>query len=183
MPNIVTSLFFFGDINIPNTSNVAILERLNGFITKYEEQCFTELFGYAFYELYKAEPTSSRMLLVKDGGEYFGCFGELEKWKGIVVNSNTSFLAYYIYYYFQNSSSTLTTGVSTAAANTDGAVSVSPSEKMVYAWNEYSEIASSLLNFLWFKKDSNNQRLYPEFTVHQLRKSASISRKINIFSI
>jgi hypothetical protein len=183
MSNIVNASFFIGDINIPNLGNTAIIERLNSFVAKYEEQCFTELFGYAFYKLYKDNVSSERMMFITDGSEYSGCFGDLQNWEGIVVNENTSFLAFYIYYYFQQSSATLTTGVSTAAAHTDGASSVSPAEKMVYAWNEYSEIASSLLNFLWFKKDSANQRLYPEFTAHQLRKSASISRKINIFSI
>lgn len=182
MPNIITNSFFVGDINIPNTDNLAVSERLGVFISEYEEKCFISLFGYSFYKLYKDSILSDRMILIKDGGEYNDCFGELQKWDGIVKN-NKSLLAYYIYYNFQESSATLTTGVSTSVSNTDGGASVSPAEKMVKAWNEYSVLASNLLNFLWFKRSVNNQRLYPEFTSTQLRVSSAYSRKTNIFGL
>lgn len=184
MPNIINQSFFVGDFNIPNlSSNVAgaaILERVNTFISKYEPKCLLQIFGYPLYKLFKDE-SSTRMTELLSGAEYTDAQGHLAKWQGIVHDTDQSLLAAYIYWYYQESSATQSTGINTQVPKgAAGAMAVSPADKMISAWNFFSEEVEQMLFFLWMKKDLTGNRSYPEFSAHQYLVTKNLSRKINL---
>ena len=179
---IVTTSFFIRDLNLPNTGNPAIAERINSFIAKYEPACLLEILGYPLFNKFGSE-SSSRMTELLNGGEYTDALCELQSWEGLKHDDNQSLIANYIYYYFQKASATQTTGVSTGVMKTEEGTSVSPIDKMISAWNDYSEGVARMSSFLWNKKKDDGKRVYPEFTSHQFLKTTGVSRKINFFGI
>lgn len=178
----INSSFFVRDINIPNTKELQIIERLNSFIVKYEPECMVKLLGYSLYNLLVTE-SSTRMYDLIFGALYTNSEGHQKKWKGLVYETNQSLIAYYVYYYFQEASATQTTGVSTKVSKSEAGTSVSPVEKMISAWNIFSSEAYEMSSFLWIKKDINGVKTFPEFTNDQFFKSRDFSRKNNIFSL
>lgn len=182
---IIDYTYFIRNINIPNiapTPNNPILERLNSFIEKYEPECLLNILGYELYKLLLTE-SSQRMLDIIYGAEYFDEVGDLRKWNGLVYDPKISLIANYIYYFFQEASATQTTGVATSVSKTESAVSVSPADKMINAWNFFSSETKSLIIFLWMKKDGSDKRVYPEFSSSQYFKTVDFSRHNNIFGI
>lgn len=179
--NIVNQSFFIGEINIPNTGNAAIFNNLNNFIAKYEPECLLKILGYPLYKKLENE-SSQRMTDLLTGAEYTDQQGNLQKWQGIKHDTTISLVANYIYFFFQRSAATLTTGVSTSVSNTEGGVSVSPQEKMVEAWNFFSDEVASMLLFLW-NKNQGASPVYPEFSIHQMCITKNLSSKINTFGI
>jgi hypothetical protein len=65
----------------------------------------------------------------------------------------------------------------------EAAMAVSPGDKMIRAWNAFSEDTKQLSYFLWSKKDSDGVRVYPEFTSVQYCKNLSKFRKNNLFGL
>lgn len=181
-PSLIDAGFFIRDISVPNTSNPAILERLNAFIEKYEKECLVTLMGYELYELFIVNYNEPRMSEIIGGGLYT-VNGVQYKWQGLVYDINNSLLAYYVYYYFQSSSATQTLGVSTSTIKTESGVSVSPADKMMEAWNNYSRQSKNFISFLWYKEDANGDRLYPEVSLNHLSLALNLSRTNNIFGI
>jgi hypothetical protein len=98
------------------------------------------------------------------------------------VHGNISLIANYIYYYFQEASATQTTGVSTSVSKPDAGVNVSPADKMINAWNFFSEQTFEMEEFLWLQ-ESGGSRTYPEFTDKQFHKTMDFSRPNNVFGI
>lgn len=178
MPNLINTSFFVRDINLVNVTDAKILERINSFITKYEPQCLLNILGYPLYKLFGTE-SSVRMTSILSGQEYT-CNGEVCKWRGLVHDTDQSLIAYYIYFFFQEASATQTTGVSTAVKKTEAGVSVSPADKMVNAWNNFSSETYELISFLWNYQISS-LRVYPEFSSTQFWVSKEYARPINIF--
>lgn len=178
---LVTLSFFVADITIPNTATPAIIERVNAFIVKFEKECLIDILGYELYKAFTTED-SARMTALLSGQEYTDSNDELQKWQGLVHDTNRSLLAYYIYWKFQEASATQTTGVSTGAMKTQAGVSVSPAEKMVSAFNCFSNETNDLLSFLRIK-NLESTPVYPEFTYRQAVLTANFSRPVNIFSI
>lgn len=182
--SIVKPSFFVRNLNIPNTGTDKVDERLYAFIEKYEKECLLKLFGYPLYKQYVIETTgtvTSRMELIISGSEY-SLEGNVFNWPGLLHDENISLLANYVYYSLQEDSATHTTGQATVVPKGTVVKEVSPAEKMIYSWNEFSEEAESLLSFLWFKSTSNI-RLYPEFNSSQFWLARNFSRKINFMGL
>ena len=180
MPTLVNQSFFVRDINLPNLT-AAGLEKLNSFIAMYEPKCLLETLGYPLYKLVGVE-SSARMTALLSGSEYYDETGNLQKWQGLVHDTNISLIAYYIYYFIQEEGATKTTGVSTAAMKTEAATSVSPMDKMIRAWSLFSEETFAMISFLWMKKNVDGTRTYPEFSAHQYLKTKNNTRTINSFN-
>lgn len=182
MPTLVNQSFFVRDINLPNLTGAGV-EEINSFIDMYEPECLIKVLGYPLYKLFGTE-SSARMTDLLSGAEYIDELGNLQKWKGLVHDTNISLIAYYIYYFHQQKNATKTTGVSTAVMKTEASISVSPMDKMIRAWNLFSAEVSQLISFLWMKKDAiTGDRTYPEFTAHQYLVTKNLSRTINSFNI
>src|ERR1035437_922329 len=179
---IINASFFVRNINIPNPGDVKVLEKINSFIGKYEPECMKSILGYSLYKLFLNE-TSQRMIDILSGAEYNDSCGELQKWEGLVHDTDISLIANYIYYFIQESSATQTTGVSTSISKPETGTNVSPADKMINAWNFFSDETASLCSFLWNKKDSGGIRIYPEFTNLQFYKTRSTSRAINFMGL
>lgn len=179
---IINTSFFVRDITLPNTNKEKIGERFNSFIVKYEQECLKSILGYEMYKLFLNE-SSDRMVDLMFGAEYYDSYNQLQKWDGLVHDTDISLIANYIYYFIQNSLATQTTGISEAAMKTPTAVSMSNMNKMIDAWNFFSHETNNMICFLWLKKDSSGNRIYPEFTSQQFLKTKNLSRPINSFNI
>ena len=194
---LINPSFFIVDITVPNVGNAAILERLNSFINQYEQECLVNILGYDLYKSYKADATTPRMVDLISGAEYTDYYGNLKKWNGLVqtvvepvvysagppevqavVGQYKSLIANYIYYFFQQQSMTQTTGISTAAMKSEAGVSVSPADKMIYAWNSFSQDVANMVSFLRSKSD-----VYPEFTEWVAICALDSNRQNNNFGI
>lgn len=186
--SIINCSFFVRDITIPNIINTVpptpaitrIIERVDSFIVKYEQECLYNLFGYSFYKLFLNE-NSQRMDDILYGVEYIDECGYLQKWQGLVHDEDMSLIANYIYWFFQASSATQTTGVATTLNKSEGGKSMSPVDKMLNAWSFFSSEAKSLIFFLWTRKGNDGKRIYPEYTSHQFFEAKNFSRPTNDF--
>lgn len=181
--SLIDATYFIRNITIPNIDaarpNSAVnLDRLNSFILKYEPECLINILGYSLYKALLTE-TSQRMTDLIYGAEYEDCIGDTVKWDGLIQPSvKISLIANYIYYYYTEAFATQSTGVNTQLPKGENAVPYSPGDKMLYAWNFFSEHANELYSFLW----SNNKVTpftYPEFTRSQYCKSRDFSRSNN----
>lgn len=179
MPNIIDSTFFDGtEISIPNTTQPSILESLNGFIDKYEKECLIKLLGYPLYVAFIENMADQRMVDLLEGVDY-QLNGKLTNWQGLVHDTNLSLIASYIYWFYQKSNATHTTGLGTAKMNIAAAISVSPAEKMLSAWNWMNSEVMSMVLFLRNQK-IDNVRVYPEFDWMQDIKTRNQFRSISI---
>jgi len=183
MPNLINQSFFVREITLPNTGNAAVLEGLNSFISKYEEDCLLKILGYPLYKLFGTQILMQRMIDLRDGAEYTNQFGKLAKWQGLVHSTDISLIANYVYFYIQQTNASKTTGVNTSIPKGEKAINFSPADKMVTSWNFFSEETANMISFLWYKKDLNGVRVYPEFTYEQGCITSKLSRKINSFGI
>lgn len=182
---LVNASFFTGDITIANTDDNRVIERLSYFIEQEEEKCLSAILGYRLYKLLSSE-TSTRIQELIDGADYTDYYGNLQRWKGIVHGTvaNQSLVADYIYTIYQADAATQTTGVSTATSLTDGGLSVSPADKILNAWNKFSNETHSLISFLWNKNNKPSVTpVYPEWTVYQRGCAEKFSRKNNYLGI
>jgi hypothetical protein len=79
--------FFVGELNIPNIDKPEVLEELNRFIVKYEDELLTALLGYEMYKLFKAgltaDPIEQLWVDLLTGAE-FTYSNRLSKWKGFL---------------------------------------------------------------------------------------------------
>ncbi len=178
--------FFVRDITLPNiepkTGTVnSVLERLDSFIAKYEKECLISILGYPLYKVFITE-NSDRMTELLFGAEYT-VNSRLEKWQGIIHDNDSSLIANYIYFFERRASAIQTTGVNSQVPKGQNATVVSPRDKMVDAWNFFSSETSNMIFFLWFKKNEDGSRVYPEFTWDDAQRSTNFSRPINSLGI
>jgi len=87
--------YFVQELQIPNTDEAAISERLTGFISKYEPEFLQKLFGYPLYKAFVAgvaiTPPAQRLLNILYGTEYTDLQGRLQRWKGLIVTDSPVF--------------------------------------------------------------------------------------------
>lgn len=178
MPNLVNQTFFIGDIVIPNLTHTADIDRITNFIDKHEPECLRKILGYSLFKLVGVE-SSQRMTDLLDGAEYIDGAGDLQKWNGLVHNTTISLIAYYVYFYYQKWQASQSSGVGTNVPKAEAGVSISPREKQVTAWNNFSSEVESMACFLWLKKNGSGVRVYPEFSYHQFCETRRISRRID----
>lgn len=182
MANIINSGFFKGDLEIPNRASAPVLERINYMIQKYEPECLETIMGYSLSKAFLANTASPRMQDILNGAEYTDCFGNTQKFKGLVYDTDKSLIAAYVYYAYQQSQATRSTGVNTAVMNGENASPISPAEKMIEAWNYFSEQTRSLLSFLRYK-NLGDTPIYPEINSMQISRSLELTRKINFIGL
>jgi len=161
---LISNGFFIRDINIPNIAKVgdASLEKLNSFIERYEPECMSKVIGDRLYDLLLTE-TSERMDKLIYGSYITGTN---EKWKGLVYGESldTSLIAYYIYFYLQETNAVQTTGVGSKTSKSESGVSVSPADKMIKAWMNFSKDGRACAYFLRKQKNADNSVMYPEYS-------------------
>lgn len=184
--SLINYSFFVRDINIPNIEPKVgtvnpILQQLDSFIVKYEQECMIKLFCYPFYKAFINE-SSQRISELINGVEYT-ILGVPTLWKGLVYNENISLIANYIYFFYRRFNVTQTTGVAESATNSKEAIPISPAYKMRDAWNFFSSESQELLLFLWTRRKEDGSRVYPEFTFEHLSFAKNFSRPINEFCI
>lgn len=178
---LVNQTFFVGDLMIPNLSHQADLDRINFFIAKCEPACLCKILGYPLYKVHGTE-SSQRMTDLLDGAEFTDGEGNLRKWQGL-KHDGLSLIANYIYFYYLESQKAHLSGVGTSISKPEAGAAFSPADKMTKAWNFFSEEVSDMSAFLWLKKDSQGERVYPEFSFYQYLETRRISRKIDsVFS-
>jgi hypothetical protein len=180
---LIDKSYFVGEINIPDTSNASVLERLNFLIVKYEGQLLRDLLGNALYAAYTtgigAATPDAKWTELRDGKTYTDGNGDVQIWSGF-RNSTTkqSLIANYVYYWWQRDKASHTTALGEVKDNTDGGERVSPIDKQVRAWNEMADQVAELVSFL-----NSNTTTYTEWTTPQSCKALSDYRYINAFNI
>lgn len=91
----IDASYFVGELNIPNSGEQAIAERISLFIGKYEPDFLQKLMGYPLYKAFitgmNVTPPATpdiRWVNILYGAEYTDRQGQLAKWKGLIVTDN-----------------------------------------------------------------------------------------------
>lgn len=185
MASLIDESFFRGEINIPNSTNPAILERINWFIQKYEPLCLGQILGYnlhtAFIAGLASVPQNPLMVKIKDGTVYTTNYNRDYKWIGLVDSTlKQSLIANFVYFYYMKDDTSKTTNLGTNIPKQELAVSVSPAEKMIRAWNEFSKQARELRDYL----NANSVKAsYPTYNFYDYCNTTFYTRPINSFDI
>lgn len=182
---LIDSSYFVGEVNIPNTGNANVSERLTFFITKYEEELLRAVLGNALYAAFRAgiavaeDAIDQKWKDLRDGKDYNDA-GQISRyWIGLrKASTKQSLIANYTYYWWLRDKSSQTTEVGETDTNTDGAKKVSPGVKMARAWNEMVGWVGDLICFL-----DNNRDAYPEWLKADRNKIRREFRQINIMGI
>lgn len=159
--------YFVADLNIPNTGQQDVSEKLEWLINKHEPDLLTMLLGYELYSLFKdavsVDPIEPRFQSLKNGAAYQDCYGNTVKWMGIAPMPEPgsvfkqSLVANYVYWHWQKSMVTQSVGIGEAATTAENAVMVSPGLKMIRAYNEMVDWVRELYRFI-----DSHQSDYPE---------------------
>lgn len=88
----IDASYFVGELEIPNTADQPVTERIDWFIQKYEPIFLQHLLGYPLYKAFVQGVTvtppatpDARWLNLLYGAEYTDWQGYLQKWRGIIV--------------------------------------------------------------------------------------------------
>ena len=147
MANLIDKTYFVGDISLPSQKLDGTLSNIDSYITKYEKEILMQLLGYDLYKDFIANPTDARWVEFKDGAEYTVKSGASEytvKWNGLVNTDLVSLIAYYIYFNYMRDLVTHTSGIGEVLSASENAARITPSDKMVHAWNEHIAIYGKL---------------------------------------
>lgn len=186
----IDETFFVSEINIPNTDQPAILERVTWFIDKYEPRFLLELLGYPLYKLFAAamdtpDTADQRYKDILNGAEYTGWDGLLKKWKGLITtdtDDKQSVIANYVYYWYQRAIATQSTGIGEVKFNPDGAMLDNPNQKMAAAWSEITCRVEEFIEFMDVK-NSVTPMIYPEFVFQHRYNALETFSHVNVFGL
>jgi hypothetical protein len=91
----IDASYFVAELNVPNSGQPAVLEKITWFIEKYEPIFLQKLMGYPMYKAFVAginvvAPATPdiRWLNILYGAEYTDWQGYTQKWKGLIVTDN-----------------------------------------------------------------------------------------------
>jgi len=91
----IDQTYFVGELDIPNTDQDSVQERLQTFIKKYEPIFLQKLLGWALYNQFVAginvalpATPDQRYLDLLYGTMYTGFDGILRRWKGLIVTDS-----------------------------------------------------------------------------------------------
>jgi len=175
MANLIDPSFFIRDIKIPNATYPNIAQNIEQYIAKYEPQCLRSILGHDMYTKLILEIDTPRMQDLLNGkGPWMGLVNEPAK---------DSLIAYYVYYFFEESMATQSTGVATSITKDESAMNVSPADKMIAAWNQFSYRVTEMYYFMTGTKDIDGNPMYPELTSDMVYYGMEQSRPINYFGI
>jgi len=122
------------DINIPNTDETPIANRLQGFIDIYEPEYMTKLLGETLYTDFKAG------LLIDPLPA---------KWQSLQDKISTYQIAVYIYWHWVRKNTAGLSGFNTAISpKAENAIVVSPIDDMVFNWNRMVELSRKTVKFI-----------------------------------
>lgn len=185
MANTIDTTFFFGNVLIPQNSDVAVAGSLQLFIDNKEPELLTMLLGYELYKAYAAGIVAGsplqKWLDLRDGKEYTNRQGYLTKWRGLKFTdtaSKKSLIANYVYCAWMENEISITTGTGEKVAANQNAVNVSSVQKVVRAWNEMVKWNWELIEFLL-----SNESDYTEYTNYYGRTPLNIVTPINTLGI
>lgn len=117
------------------------------------------------------------------GKVYTDSYSRKSFWAGLITMNNTSLIAYYVYYFIQEDNAKQTRATGVAIKKGDLSIPANPADKMINAWNKYSEFAQDLLSFLMYSTDVDGVRYYDMFTSTHLGICLNHSRRNNIFGL
>ena len=155
---LIDKTYFIGELDIPNTNNTSVAERLNHFIVKHEREFLISILGYELYTEFAAglaaTTVDSLWTDLRDGAEYYDDRDRLYKWDGLRnATTKQSIIANYVYFHFMRDQATQTTGLGEMTNVAENAVRVSANHKMCRAWNEMYHAIGSLIHFLTVNAD------------------------------
>lgn len=121
-------------INIPNTDETPMINKLNGFIAKYEPEYLTQLLGSALYGEFKAglelDPIPT-------------------KWQSLRDNISKEQIASFIYWYFVRKQNAYLAGTNiTVKPKSENAENVSPIFDQVNVWNDMVDASLKTVKFI-----------------------------------
>lgn len=132
------------------------------------------------------EPVSQRMIDLLYGKEFTNYKGELDYFEGLLYGSpeiNKSLIADYVFYFYIKSNFSQFSGVNVKLQKSEKGTLISPVDKMLTAWNRFSEKTKQMCSFLWSMNNKVQIPVYPEFTNSFLSKSLNFSKRNNFFGI
>ncbi len=183
MANLIDKDYFVGEINIPDTDKENVVERLNFFITKYEEEVLRNVLGNALYLAFKAgieatEP-EQKWKDLRDGKDYTDNSDNAQCWIGLCNSTKKqSLIANYVYYQWLRDKVSTTTAVGEVQQKSESGEKVSPAVKMCRAWNEMVQWANDLFHFL-----DSKQADYPQWLKADRYRMYIFFQPINQFGI
>lgn len=155
--DLVTISYFIGEIDIPNTDQVAISSLVTVFINKYQKEFLYKVLGYSNAEAFIADyggVTPSQKWIDLATGKTYTRYSKQVRWEGLFrTNPPQSPIANYIYYWYTLNSFTTTMGVGETKATSENSLIASAEFKMVRAWGEMQGWVRELYNFLESNKE------------------------------
>lgn len=147
---IIDETYFRGEINIPQLSQPAVLEKLELFITKYETKFLVQAFGLELFSLilvYLAtpdgDPIEERIRDIVEGVE-FSYDEELQIWGGLRNTEKQSPVANFIFYHYVLDAITFLSQVGEAGSVAENSQKVSSDDRLVFVNNEMVQMMESL---------------------------------------
>lgn len=97
--SLINASYFVADLNIPNSDQPEIAEKINWYIAKYEPKCLQHILGYPLYkalinainEVDDLMTLDQRYKNILFGTEYTGFNGFTKYWKGLITTDDLSF--------------------------------------------------------------------------------------------
>jgi hypothetical protein len=170
--SLIDTSYFFGDCSIGQLSEQSVQGKLNWLINQYEPEILLGLLGYETYTAFtaglKVIPIDPMWTDLRDGKEYTDVNGVVRKWRGLIYTTGTykgSLIANYVYYQYQKTNVTNTGGTGEGVMQSENAISATPIDKMVKAWNNMVYINRELFDFLYNNKDTYSDWLNSVFRI------------------
>lgn len=164
---IIDVAYFQGDFNIAQLGQLAVQEKLNTYIDKYEVEYLKAVLGYKLYKAFTEglliDPIDPKWLALRDGGEYTDRNGYTAKWEGLTA-VDTSPITAYVYFHFVNSEVSFLSGSGPVVAKTENSTRAMPSPFQAEAWNAMVEQNRVLGEFIL-----DNDTDYEEFGPYHFR--------------
>lgn len=185
MANLIDKDYFVGEINIPDTDKTGVAERLDFFITKYEEDLLRKLLGNALYKAFKdgiavaEDQIEQKWKDVRDGKDFTDYAERAQYWIGLKsATKKQSPIANYVYYWWLRDRVSQSTAVGEVQSKSESGEKVSPATKMCRAWNEMVKWAKDLFLFL-----DSNQDVYTDWIKINRCEWKAFFQPINPFNI
>lgn len=161
--------YFIREINIPNTNQAAVLNRLSGLINKYEPEFLEKVLGYPLDEQfttgYSAPSPEQKWKDLAEGKAYTKTDGKPARWAGLINEANLlSPIANYIYYWERRDAFTKTTTAGEQKNKVENSDSGDAAGKMARAWLEMRKWVCDLYDFL----EANADTYEPPKTKYQV---------------
>jgi hypothetical protein len=179
---LIDSTFFQGNLLIPNLDKDTVQATVEYYINEYENKFLESLMGLDLYTKYVAEAVDVTPLPARWADVVNGKTGN--KWRGLIYTpgANEDFkkspVANYVYFHYMRDTHTQSTGIGEVKTKAENADTVSPSLKMIRAWNEMVDDVYHFWNFVY-----QYGTLYPEWTSTHVYNYRREFQKINQFNI